>query len=150
MRRIWSCTCSPAADTLSPDCHEPVVTVSLSGLRLQFVHNPKTNQMKALVASSVLACATVLTGCATQSTAAAPMTPGTFVTFTCEGGASFRARMAEGGGSVRVRAQHGAFELDRRGAGVYEGDGYRLLTLGPEAVSLQYQGKAQGQRCKSR
>lgn len=104
--------------------------------------------MKALVASSIVIGAAVLAGCATQPAATAGMTPGKFVSFACEGGKTFSARMAEGGASVRVRAHHGAAELDSKGAGVYEGDGYRLVTQGAGAVSLLHDGKAQGQHCK--
>jgi hypothetical protein len=73
---------------------------------------------------------------------------GRFVTFTCEGSKTFQARWAEEGKSVRVRAHHGSAELSPTGAGVYEGEGYRLVTQGEAAVSLAYGGKPQATKCR--
>ncbi len=105
--------------------------------------------MKALVATCALGGAAILAGCATQVAAPAALTPGKFVNFACEGGKTFSARLAAGGSSVRVRSQHGSAELDSKGAGLYEGDGYRFVTQGSDAISLLYGGKPQGQRCKA-
>lgn len=101
--------------------------------------------MKMIVPAFALA---LLAGCATTSGVPAGMAPGKFVQFSCAGGKVFSARAADGGASVRVRAHHGAAELDRKGEGVYEGDGYRLVTAGPGAVSLIHDGKPQASQCK--
>ena len=103
--------------------------------------------MKTLVAPLLLAA--VLAGCASNPAVPDGMQPGKFVTFACEGGKTFSARVAEGGDTVRVRAHHGSAELDRKGDGVYEGDGYKLVTQGAEAVSLTHDGKPQGKACKA-
>lgn len=101
--------------------------------------------MKLVLASLAVA---ALAGCATQSTPAG-MAAGKFVSFACADGKSFSARAAEGGDSVRVRAHHGSAELDRKGDGVYEGDGYKLVTQGSEGVTLLHDGKPQGRNCKA-
>lgn len=101
--------------------------------------------MKTIASALTLA---LLAGCATTGGVPAGMQAGKFVQYSCEGGKSFSARAAEGGSTVRVRGHHGAAELDRKADGVYEGDGYRLTTSGPEAVSLMHGGKAQAVRCK--
>lgn len=102
--------------------------------------------MKTLVAASALA---LLAGCASAPAVPTGMQPGKFVTFACEGGKSFSARVAEGGDTVRVRAHHGSAELERKGDGLYEGDGYKLVTQGADAVSLVHDGKLQGKACKA-
>jgi hypothetical protein len=101
--------------------------------------------MKLLLASLALA---GLAGCAAQSTPAG-MASGKFVSFACADGKTFSARAAERGASVRVRAHHGSAELDRKADGVYEGDGYKLVTQGPDGVTLMHQGKQQGRNCKA-
>ena len=101
--------------------------------------------MKLVLAALALA---GLAGCATQSVPTG-MAVGKFVNFACADGKSFSARAAEGGDSVRVRAHHGSAELDRKGDGVYEGDGYKLVTGGPDGVTLMHGGKPQGKSCKS-
>lgn len=106
----------------------------------------KTVVMNALAASLLLA---VLAGCASAPAAPSGMQPGKFVTFACEGGKSFSARVAEGGDTVRVRAHHGSAELERKEGGIYEGDGYKLMTQGADAVSLMHDGKPQGKACKA-
>jgi hypothetical protein len=103
------------------------------------------NNMRLLPAFLALA---GLAGCATQSTPAG-MAAGKFVSFACADGKSFSARAAEGGASVRVRAHHGSAELDRMADGVYEGDGYKLVTQGADGVALMHQGKPQGKNCKA-
>lgn len=101
--------------------------------------------MKLVIASFALA---VLAGCAT-ATAPAGMSAGKFVSFACAEGKTFSARAAEGGESVRVRSLHGSAELDRKGDGVYEGDGYKLVTQGADAITLLHEGKPQGKNCKA-
>jgi hypothetical protein len=103
------------------------------------------NNMKLLLASLALA---GLAGCATQTTPAG-VAAGKFVSFACADGKTFSARAAEGGTTVRVRGHHGAAELDRKADGVYEGDGYKLITAGPEAVSLVHGGKPEVSKCKA-
>ena len=106
----------------------------------------KSVVMKVSAASMLLA---VLAGCASTPAVPNGMQPGKFVTFACEGGKTFSARVAEGGDTVRVRAHHGSAELERKADGVYEGDGYKLMTQGAEAVSLMHDGKPQGKACKA-
>jgi hypothetical protein len=101
--------------------------------------------MKLVLASLAAA---ALAACATQS-APAGMAPGKFVSFACADGKTFSARATEDGTSVRVRALQGSAELDRKGDGVYEGDGYTLVTNGPDGASLAHEGKTQAKNCKA-
>ncbi len=101
--------------------------------------------MRLILASFALA---ALAGCATQNTPAG-MASGKFVSFDCADGKVFSARAAQDGASVRVRAHHGSAELDRKGDGVFEGEGYKLITQGSDAVSLLHDGKSQGKNCKA-
>src|SRR5687768_10681715 len=102
--------------------------------------------MKLLLASFALA---GLAGCATTAGVPAGMAAGKFVSFACADGKTFSARAADGGASVRVRAHQGSAELDRKADGVYEGDGYKLVTQGSDGVSLLHDGKTQGKNCKA-
>ena len=102
--------------------------------------------MKLLFTSVALA---ALAGCAAPSAVPSGMAVGKFVSFACAGGKTFSARAAEGGSTVRVRGHHGAAELDRKADGVYEGDGYKLITAGPDAVSLVHGGKPEASKCKA-
>lgn len=90
----------------------------------------------------------LLGGCASSPAMPQGMTTGKFVSFACEGGKTFSARAAEDGKSVRVRGLHGSAELDMKSEGVYEGDGYTLMTKGSDGASLVHAGKSQGDRCK--
>jgi len=101
--------------------------------------------MKLVLASLALA---ALAGCATQ-TVPAGMASGKFVSFACADGKTFSARAADDGATVRVRAHHGSAELDRKGDGVYEGDGYKLVTQGADGITLVHDGKPQGKNCKA-
>ena len=94
-----------------------------------------------------LAIAALLSGCATGVPVPAGMKAGQFVAFTCEGGKSFQARVAEDGSTVRVRYE-GGYELDNKGAGVYEADGWKLVTQGPGTPELIHNGKSIGKNCK--
>lgn len=75
------------------------------------------------------------------------MLAGKFVNFECDGG-RFSARAAVDGKSIRVRGLHGAAELDMKGDGLYEGDGYKLMTKGATGISLLHDGKPNGTNCK--
>ncbi len=97
---------------------------------------------------AALACAAVLAACASTPVPAPGMVAGKFVNFECQGG-RFSARAAEDGKTVRVRGLHGAAELEMNGEGVYEGDGYRLETKGPNGISLMHGGKPNGIQCKA-
>ena len=94
-----------------------------------------------------LLAAGVLAACASTSTVPTGMLAGRFVTYACGDGKTFSVRAAEGGDTVRVRAHHGSAELDRKSDGVYEGDGYRLVSEGGSAT-LSHDGKPQGSGCK--
>lgn len=91
--------------------------------------------------------AALVSGCASAPATPPGMVVGKFVSYDCTGG-RFSARAAEDGKSVRVRGLHGAAELDLKGDGIYEGDGYRLLTKGANGVSLTHDGKPNGVNCK--
>lgn len=84
-----------------------------------------------------------LAGCATPNTAG--MNPGQFVNFECDGGKRFQARLAADGSTVRIRYE-GGYELDSKGHGVYEGEGWKLSTQG--AVELMHHGKVTHKNCK--
>jgi hypothetical protein len=119
----------------------------MAGADTAAVRNPGEETMKKIVPAFALA---LLAGCATTASVPAGMQPGKFVQFSCAGGKMFSARAAEGGATVRVRAHHGAAELDRKGDGVYEGEGYRLVvTAGSGAVSLMHGGKPEASQCKA-
>ena len=90
----------------------------------------------------------LLGGCASTPAMPQGMKTGKFVSFACEGGKTFSARAAEDGKSVRVRSLHGSAELDMKSDGVYEGDGYTLVTKGTGGASLMHAGQSQGDRCK--
>lgn len=98
--------------------------------------------MKKLTLVSLLGLA-ALTGCATSNTAG--MNPGQFVTFECDGGKRFQARLAADGSTVRIRYE-GGYELDSKGNGVYEGEGWKLSTQG--APELMHNGKVTHKGCK--
>ncbi len=97
---------------------------------------------------SIVAATVVLAGCA--STAAIPtgMKPGQFVQFSCQSGKSFSARLREDAQTIRVRYE-GGWELDQKADGVYESDGWKLMTTGPNAIELLHNGKSIGKQCKA-
>jgi len=90
----------------------------------------------------------VLAGCASSPVVPTGMKAGEFVTFNCEGGKRFQARATAEGDTVRVRYE-GGYELDRKGDGVYEGDGWKLVTQGAGAPELLHNGKAVAKNCKA-
>ena len=100
--------------------------------------------MKTLGSLAVLI---VLSGCATTAMVPAGMKSGQFVQFACEGNKRFQARASEDGESVRVRYE-GGWELDRKGDGHYEADGWKLMTTGADATELLHNNKTIGKRCK--
>lgn len=87
----------------------------------------------------------LLAGCATSASVPAGMKAGQFVSFACDGGKTFRARLADDGSSVRIRYE-GGYELDNKGGGVYEGEGFKLLTQG--TTELLHNGKQAVKNCK--
>ncbi|MDP3760048.1 MAG: hypothetical protein Q8R01_05980 [Ramlibacter sp.] len=90
----------------------------------------------------------VLAGCAATSPAPAGMKVGQFVTYKCDGGKQLQARLAEGGSSVRIRYE-GGYELDRKAGGVYEADGWMLMTQRAGGLELQHNGKPAAANCKA-
>lgn len=90
----------------------------------------------------------VLAGCASNPVVPSGMKVGEFVTFNCEGGKRFQARAAAGGDTVRVRYE-GGYELDRKADGVYEADGWKLVTQGPGTPELLHDGKSIAKNCKA-
>lgn len=104
--------------------------------------------MKAILSCAAAAAALISTGCATPAATPAGMKSGEFVTFNCEGGKRFQARLAQGGESVRLRYE-GGYELDRKDAGVYEGEGWKLDTGRPGGAEVLHNGKPALQNCKA-
>ena len=103
----------------------------------------------AFVTSTLIATLALLGGCASLgSKVPAGLEAGKFVRLTCAGNTGFQVRASEDGRSVRVRALHGSAELDAKGGGVFEGEGYILRTEGDGAISLEHAGKSQGRQCK--
>lgn len=87
-----------------------------------------------------------MAGCASTMPAPAGMKVGQFVTYKCESGKQFQARLAEGGNTVRVRYE-GGYELDRKDAGVYESDGWKLVAR-DSAAELFHNGKSTLKNCR--
>lgn len=102
--------------------------------------------MKHLYLASFLGLS-LLAGCATTGSTPVGMKPGQFAAYECEGGKRLQARLAEGGSSVRIRYE-GGYELDDKGMGVYEGDGWKLATQAPGGFELMHNGKALLKNCK--
>lgn len=103
----------------------------------------------AILPCTLIASLALLGGCASLgSSVPAGLEAGKFVRLSCAGNASFQARASEDGRSVRVRALHGSAELDAKGGGVFEGEGYVLRTVGDGALSLDHAGKSLGRQCK--
>lgn len=101
-----------------------------------------------LIFTAPLLFVALLAGCATGSKLPMGMKTGEFVTFTCEAGKTFQARAAADGSTVRVRYE-GGYELDNKGAGVYEAEGWKLVTQGPGAAELMHNGKSVQKNCKA-
>lgn len=89
----------------------------------------------------------VLAGCATTAPVPAGLEAGKFVSFDCEG-ADFQARFNAEGNTVRVRSHSGAAELSAAGDGVYQAEGFKLMTKGATGVTLEHAGKVLGKNCK--
>lgn len=97
---------------------------------------------------STLAAAAFLVGCASSPSLPVGMKAGQFVTYNCEGGKTFQARAAADGSTVRVRYE-GGYELDSKGSGVFEADGWKLSTQGAAAAELVHNGKTLLKNCKA-
>ncbi|MFN3377007.1 MAG: hypothetical protein ACK40S_10710 [Burkholderiaceae bacterium] len=102
--------------------------------------------MKSVLSILALAGVAVLAGCASSPSVPVGMQAGKFVSYECEGGKRFQARLAVDGNSVRIRYE-GGYELDRIANGVYEGEGWRLQTQGK--VELQHHGKTMLRDCRA-
>jgi starvation-inducible outer membrane lipoprotein len=103
--------------------------------------------MKTTALTLIAFGALALAGCASAPPAPEGMKVGQFVTYKCADGKQFQARLAEGGASVRVRYE-GGWELDRKDAGVYEAEGWKLMTQGPTASELIHGGKTVLKNCR--
>lgn len=134
------CRACPALGGLQ----ESVIAVSQARAIVALLFTLKDQSMKFSVAVSLLGVA-LLAGCATGPAAPAGMQAGKFVSYACEGGKRFQARLAADGSSVRIRHE-GGYELDRKGEGVYEGEGWKLLTQG--AVEVLHNGKTVLRQCR--
>lgn len=102
--------------------------------------------MKHLYLASFLGLS-LLAGCATTGSTPAGMKPGQFVAYDCEGGKRLQARLAADGTSVRIRYE-GGYELDSKGNGVYEAEGWKLDTAAAAGFELFHHGKAMLKNCK--
>jgi len=89
----------------------------------------------------------LLAGCASSPAVPQGMKPGQFVDFACDGGKRFKARLADDGTTVRVRYE-GGYELESKGAGVYEDANWKLVTQGSNAAELLHNGKSAMKGCK--
>lgn len=121
--------------------------VSRTLFRLAFVTNPYIRKFMKLIFAAPLVGIVMLAGCATSPSVPTGMKTGQFVSFACDGGKTFNARLADDGSSVRVRFE-GGYELDNKGGGVYEGSGFKLVTQGAGATELFRNGKSAVKNCK--
>jgi hypothetical protein len=90
--------------------------------------------------------AALAAGCASTADVPAGMKAGQFVSYSCEDGKRLAARAAADGATVRIRFE-GGYELDRKGPGVYEADGWKLSTTGA-AAQLEHGGKVVARGCR--
>lgn len=102
--------------------------------------------MKSTHVLTVLGLGILLSACATQPSVPVGMKPGQFVTYQCDGGKRLQARLAADGSSVRVRFE-GGYELDRKGDGMFEGEGF-TLTSANGMLALMHNGKPAAGNCK--
>ena len=108
-------------------------------------HSDWRNPMKFALSVTLIGAALVA-GCASGPAAApAGMQAGKFVAYQCDGGKRLQARLAADGSSVRIRHE-GGYELDHKGAGVYEGEGWQLKTQG--GVEVHHNGKPVARNCR--
>lgn len=103
--------------------------------------------MKPILVAA-LSAISALSACSSQPMAPAGMKAGAFVSYQCDGGKRLQARLADDGSTVRVRHE-GGYELDRKGDGVFEGEGYKLLAGTQGTLELAHHGKAMARNCKS-
>lgn len=97
---------------------------------------------------TAVAAVAVLAGCASTASIPSGMKAGQFVAFACENGKRFQARAADDGKTVRIRYE-GGYELDSKGGGVFEADGWKLITQGAGAATLIHNDKPVGTHCKA-
>lgn len=90
----------------------------------------------------------LLSACASNPSLPTGMKAGQFVTYSCEDGKTFQARAAADGSTVRVRYE-GGYELDNKGAGVFESEGWKLSTQGAASTELVHNGKTLLKNCKA-
>jgi hypothetical protein len=86
------------------------------------------------------------TGCASTSSIPSGMKADEFVAFGCDEGKRMTVRAASDGSTVRLRYEGGR-ELDRKQAGVYEADGWKLTTQNG-VTELIHNGKVVLKNCK--
>ncbi len=103
--------------------------------------------MKLIVAAA-LSSITLLSACGSAPMAPVGMKAGAFVSYQCEGGKRLQARLADDGSTVRVR-HDGGYELDRKGDGVFEGEGFKLVAGTDGRLELAHHGKPTARNCKS-
>ena len=101
--------------------------------------------MKAI---GMVVTAVVLSGCASTAPMPTGMKAGEFVQFACQTGKNFSARVSEDAKTIRVRYE-GGWELDQKADGVYESDGWKLVTKGADAFELLHNNKSIGKGCKA-
>jgi hypothetical protein len=89
----------------------------------------------------------MMAGCATTGPTPAGMQPGKFVAYSCDAGKRLQARLADDGKSIRIRYE-GGYELDSKGNGVYETDGWTLDTTAKSGFTLAHKGKQTLKNCK--
>lgn len=101
-----------------------------------------------LIVVAALSTISVLSACGSAPVAPVGMKAGAFVSYQCDGGKRLQARLAADGSTVRVRHE-GGYELDRKGDGVFEGDGFKLAAGADGTLELAHHGKPMARNCKS-
>lgn len=101
-----------------------------------------------LIVVAALSTISVLSACGSAPTVPVGMKAGAFVSYQCDGGKRLQARLADDGSTVRVR-HDGGYELDRKGDGVFEGEGFKLVAASNGALELMHHGKPTARNCKS-
>lgn len=103
--------------------------------------------MKLLCASVIVVCCAASMGCASVSPVPAGLKPGHFVALNCDAEKRLQVRAAVDGSTVRIRYE-GGYELDAKGNGVYEGEGWHLVTA-DGVVALSHHGKTVLRGCRA-
>ncbi len=91
--------------------------------------------------------ASIAAGCAVTSPLPTGMVADKFVSYACEGGKQFQARATQDGSSVRIRYE-GGYELDQIAKGVYEGSGWKFVSMDTANTELFHNGKSVLKACK--